>query len=29
LYPHAIRLFVEDRLTIEQGDVRIAETTSH
>jgi phosphoribosylglycinamide formyltransferase-1 len=29
LYPHAIRLFIEDRLTIEQGDVRIAETTSH
>ena len=29
LYPHAIRLFVEDRLTIEQGDVRILEATSN
>jgi len=29
LYPYAIRLFIEDRLSIEQGDVRIAETTSH
>jgi phosphoribosylglycinamide formyltransferase-1 len=29
LYPHAIRLFIEDRLTIEQGDVRIADTISH
>ncbi|WP_288379896.1 phosphoribosylglycinamide formyltransferase [uncultured Massilia sp.] len=33
LYPHAVRLFVEDRLKIENGDVRIledaaAETTS-
>lgn len=27
LYPHTIRLFIEDRLTIEQGDVRIAEAT--
>ncbi len=25
LYPHAVRLFVEDRLSIEQGDVRIAQ----
>jgi phosphoribosylglycinamide formyltransferase-1 len=25
LYPHAIRLFIEDRLTIDHGDVRIAE----
>lgn len=28
LYPHAIRLFVEDRLIIEQGDVRILEASS-
>lgn len=28
LYPHAIRLFIEDRLTIEAGEVRIAETSS-
>ena len=28
LYPYAIRLFVEDRLIIEQGDVRILEATS-
>ena len=25
LYPYAVRLFVEDRLSIEQGDVRIAQ----
>ena len=25
LYPNAVRLFVEDRLSIEQGDVRIAQ----
>jgi phosphoribosylglycinamide formyltransferase 1 len=29
LYPRAIRLFIEDRLRIEQGDVVIAEPTSH
>jgi phosphoribosylglycinamide formyltransferase-1 len=29
LYPRAIRLFVEDRLSIEHGDVRIAESTSY
>jgi phosphoribosylglycinamide formyltransferase-1 len=29
LYPRAIRLFIEDRLSIEDGLVRIAETTSH
>ena len=28
LYPRAIRLFIEGRLSIEQGDVRIADTTS-
>lgn len=28
LYPYAIRLFVEDRLIIEQGDVRILEASS-
>ncbi|NHZ61088.1 phosphoribosylglycinamide formyltransferase [Massilia genomosp. 1] len=27
LYPRAIRLFVEDRLSIDNGDVRIADTT--
>jgi phosphoribosylglycinamide formyltransferase-1 len=27
LYPRAIRLFIEDRLSIENGDVRIAEST--
>jgi phosphoribosylglycinamide formyltransferase-1 len=27
LYPRAIRLFIEDRLSIEQGDVHIADTT--
>jgi phosphoribosylglycinamide formyltransferase-1 len=26
IYPQAVRLFVEDRLSIENGDVRIAET---
>jgi phosphoribosylglycinamide formyltransferase-1 len=26
LYPHAVRLFVQDRLSIEQGEVRILET---
>ena len=25
LYPYAVRLFIEDRLSIEQGDVRIAQ----
>lgn len=29
LYPRAIRLFIEDRLSIDNGDVRIAESTSH
>jgi phosphoribosylglycinamide formyltransferase-1 len=29
LYPRAIRLFIEDRLSIDNGTVRIAETTSH
>ena len=29
LYPRAIRLFVEDRLSIDDGDVRIAESTTH
>jgi phosphoribosylglycinamide formyltransferase-1 len=29
LYPRAIRLFIEDRLSIEDGLVRIADTTSH
>lgn len=29
LYPRAIRLFIEDRLSIDNGDVRIAEPTSH
>ena len=29
LYPYAIRLFIEDRLSIEQGNVRILEVTSH
>jgi phosphoribosylglycinamide formyltransferase-1 len=34
LYPHAVRLFVEDRLSIEHGDVRVldpqlADTISH
>lgn len=29
LYPRAIRLFIEDRLSIDNGIVRIAETTSH
>jgi phosphoribosylglycinamide formyltransferase-1 len=28
LYPRAVRLFVEDRLSIENGDVRVADTTS-
>ena len=28
LYPRAIRLFIEDRLSIANGDVRIADTTS-
>jgi len=28
LYPYAVRLFVEDRLSIDNGDVRIAEQTS-
>jgi phosphoribosylglycinamide formyltransferase-1 len=27
LYPRAIRLFIEDRLSIDNGDVRIAEST--
>ena len=26
LYPYAVRLFVEDRLSIEQGDVRISDS---
>ena len=26
IYPQAVRLFVEDRLSIEDGEVRIAET---
>lgn len=29
LYPRAIRLFVEDRLSIDNGDVRIAEPTNN
>ncbi len=29
LYPRAIRLFIEDRLSIQDGLVSIAETTSH
>jgi phosphoribosylglycinamide formyltransferase-1 len=28
LYPYAVRLFIEDRLSIDNGDVRIAEQTS-
>ena len=28
IYPQAVRLFVEDRLSIENGEVRIAETVS-
>jgi len=28
LYPYAVRLFVEDRLSIDNGAVRIAEQTS-
>ena len=28
LYPHAVRLFIEDRLSIDNGIVHIAETTS-
>ncbi len=29
LYPRAIRLFIEDRLSIDNGIVRVAETTRH
>jgi len=28
IYPQAVRLFVEDRLSIEDGEVRIADTIS-